>query len=222
MAGCKPFRIRLFSTFFGLVMQLHQQLHGGISEVVSLSRREGKQGMHSVAWWPTLIVLAIATFTDLRSQRIPNWLVFPYMAVGLVISPWRHDWPGLHQSIWHGLGQSFAGLGVGLLIFGVLFWMGGMGAGDVKLCAGVGAWVGPSQLMIALVVTAIAGGIMALGWAVCGGFLKELFTGAGDLLFGWKQRGMHGDPELVLANPMKRKMSYAPAIAIGTLMSFFA
>jgi prepilin peptidase CpaA len=52
--------------------------------------------------------------------------------------------------------------------------------------------------------------------------LKELFTGAGDLLFGWKRRGMHGDPELVLSNPMKRKISYAPAIAIGTLMSFFA
>jgi prepilin peptidase CpaA len=63
---------------------------------------------------------------------------------------------------------------------------------------------------------------MVLGWAVCGGFLKELFTGAGDLLFGWKRRGMHGDPELVLSNPMKRKISYAPAIAIGTLMSFFA
>ena len=39
--------------------------------------------MHSIAWWPTLIVLAIATFTDLRSRRIPNWLVLPFMCAGV-------------------------------------------------------------------------------------------------------------------------------------------
>jgi len=183
---------------------------------------KGEQGMHSVAWWPTLIVLAVAAYTDLRTQRIPNWLVFPFLFAGILAAPLRHDWPGVHQSIWHGLGQSLSGMAIGLLIFGLLFWMGGMGAGDVKLMAAVGAWIGPAQLSIALVVTAMAGGLMVLGWAVCGGFLKELFTGAGDLLFGWKRRGMHGDPELVLSNPMKRKISYAPAIAIGTLMSFFA
>ena len=40
--------------------------------------------MHSIAWWPTLIVLAIATFTDLRSRRIPNWLVLPFLVAGIV------------------------------------------------------------------------------------------------------------------------------------------
>lgn len=196
-----------------------------VTAVVELSPNiggKGEQGMHSVAWWPTLIVLAVATFTDLRSRRIPNWLVFPYLLAGIAVSPLRHDWPGLNQSIWHGVGQSLAGMALGLMFFGLLFWMGGMGAGDVKLMAGIGAWVGPFQLFFALVVTAMAGGIMVLCWAVCGGFLKELFTGAGDLLFGWKQRGIHGDPEMALANPMKRKIAYAPAIAIGTLMSFFA
>jgi len=33
---------------------------------------------------------------------------------------------------------------------------------------------------------------------------------------------MHRDPEMVLSNPLKRKMPYAPAIAVGTLFSFFA
>jgi prepilin peptidase CpaA len=63
---------------------------------------------------------------------------------------------------------------------------------------------------------------MVLVWAVTGGFLRDLFAGAGDLVFGWKQRGMHRDPEMVLSNPLKRKMPYAPAIAVGTLFSFFA
>jgi prepilin peptidase CpaA len=90
------------------------------------------------------------------------------------------------------------------------------------LCAAIGAWIGPDQLFVALVITGLAGGVMALCWAASGGFLKDLFKGAGDLVFGWKQRGMHRDPEMVLANPLKRKMPYAPAIAIGTLFSFFA
>jgi prepilin peptidase CpaA len=64
--------------------------------------------------------------------------------------------------------------------------------------------------------------VMVLCWAVCGGFIKELFAGASDLLFDWKQRGRRGDEEMTLANPLKRKMPYAPAIAVGTLMSFFA
>jgi prepilin peptidase CpaA len=136
----------------------------------------------------------VATFTDLRNRRIPNWLVLPFLLAGIVASTWLHGW--------HGLGYSFEGLGLGLVLYGVLFWMGGMGAGDVKLAAAIGAWIGPGQLFIAMIVTAMAGGIMVLGWALFGGFLKDLFKGAGD--------------------HMKRKMPYAPAIAIGTLFSFFA
>jgi prepilin peptidase CpaA len=178
--------------------------------------------MRSFAWWPTLIVLVVATFTDLRSRRIPNWLVFPFMLAGIVVSPWRQNWPSFGRFGWHGIGQSFAGFGVGLLVCGFFFWMGGMGAGDVKLCAAIGAWIGPSQLVLALVMTGLAGGVMVLAWAVQGRFLNDLFAGTGDLLFGWGQRGMHRDPEMVISNPLKRKMPYAPAIAIGTLLSFFS
>jgi len=168
--------------------------------------------MHSIAWWPTLIVLCVATFTDLRTRRIPNWLVVPFLALGIVVSTWLHGW--------HGLGQSFAGIGLGILLYGFLFWIGGMGAGDVKLAAAIGAWIGPNQLFFALVVTAMAGGIMALGWAAFGGWLKELFNGASDLTFGFGNAAVR--QEMALANPAKRKMPYEPAIAIGTLISFFA
>jgi prepilin peptidase CpaA len=186
--------------------------------------------MHSIAWWPTLFVLLVATFTDLRSRRIPNWLVIPFLLAGILISPFRPDWQGNGRGFgWHGfgqgfadLGQSLAGMGLGILIFGVLFWLGGMGGGDLKLCAALGAWIGPMQLFIAMVYTGMAGGIMVLCWAGFGGFFKELFTGASDLVFGLKERGTMRDPELTLANPLKRRMPYAPAIAIGTLLSFFA
>ncbi len=47
---------------------------------------QGAGVMHSFAWWPTVVVLAVATFTDLRSRRIPNWLVFPFFGCGVVVS----------------------------------------------------------------------------------------------------------------------------------------
>jgi len=170
--------------------------------------------MHSFAWWPTVVVVVIATITDLRSRRIPNWLVLPFLVLGLGASGFRQGW--------HGLAQSIEGILLGGLLMGLLAALGGMGLGDVKLCAAVGAWIGPSQLLIALVVMALVGGVMALGWAIAGGFVGELFSNTGGLLAGFGKRGLRPDPELVLDNPRTRKMPYAPAIAIGVLVSFFS
>jgi len=167
-------------------------------------------GMHSFAWWPTLAVVGVATLTDLRSRRIPNWLVLPFLVAGVAVSGLLHGW--------HGVWMSLAGIALALGTFGVLFFMGGMGAGDVKLCAAIGAWIGPWQLLIALVITGLVGGVMALAWAVWGGFLKDLFANTGNLIFGWKQRGTLDDPK----SQARRRLPYAPAIAIGTVISFFA
>ncbi|MFP5204607.1 MAG: prepilin peptidase [Acidobacteriota bacterium] len=174
--------------------------------------------MHSFAWWPTLIVVAIATATDLRSRRIPNWLVFPFFAAGVGISVWMRGW--------HGFGNSLEGAALGLLLYGALFWVGGMGAGDVKLCTAIGAWIGPQQLFLALVFAALIGGAMAVVWAVSGGFFTELLQGTGLLLLG-KGRRAADSPASAETQPerrrfLRRHMPYAPAIAAGTLLSFFA
>lgn len=199
--------------------------------VVSCNMGEGMSGMHSLAWWPTLIVLAVATFTDLRFRRIPNWLVLPFLVAGVVLSPWRTDWGGISEGFswhglgqfrWHGLWQSFAGMGLGLLIFGFLFWLGGMGGGDVKLCAALGAWIGPVQMFWALFFTSLAGGLMVLCWITYRMVIRKLLLKAGNLFFGRKQNGMSGEPETSLAELLRRKIPYEPAIAMGTLVSFFA
>jgi prepilin peptidase CpaA len=171
-------------------------------------------GLESIAWWPTVVVLAVATVTDMRSRRIPNWLTLPFLVAGFFASAWVGGW--------HGVGQSLAGFALATVVYGFLHFMGGMGMGDVKLCAAVGVWIGPSQTLMALVITAMVGGVMAFGWAIVGGFVGELFNGSGELLFGMRKRGLSPHPELVLSNPLTRKMPYAPAIAIGTLISFFS
>ncbi len=170
--------------------------------------------MHSIAWWPTLIVLTAATVSDLRSRRIPNWLVFPFLAAGIAVSSATRGWSGL--------GQSVLGVLIASLALGFFYWLGGMGMGDVKLCAAIGAWIGPSQLLLAMVIMGIAGGIMAVIWATCGGFLKESLSGTSDLIFGMAKRGLRAHETLVPGNAAARKMPYAPAIAIGTIFSFFA
>jgi prepilin peptidase CpaA len=170
--------------------------------------------MHSIAWWPTLAALIIATASDLRSRRIPNWLVFPFLLAGLVVSAVIHGW--------RGLGQSVLGVLLAASLLGVCYWLGAMGMGDLKLCAAIGAWIGPGQLLTALVMTGLVGGVMAFLWAIRGGFLKEALTGASDLVFGLRKRGLRPHPSLVLTNPQARKMPYAPAIAIGTIFSFLA
>jgi prepilin peptidase CpaA len=170
--------------------------------------------MESIVWWPTLAMVAVATVTDLRSRRIPNWLVLPFMVGGIGVSGWLHGW--------HGVGQSLEGIGLGAAIFGLFFVLKAMGMGDVKLCAAIGAWIGPGQLMLALVMTGLAGGVMAICWAAARGSLGSLFAGSADLIFGLKERGLRPHPDLVLSNPRALKMPYAPAVAIGTLMSFFA
>lgn len=182
-------------------------------------------GMHTIAWWPTVLTVVVATVTDIRSRRIPNWLVVPFLLAGISVSVWLHGWQGL--------GQSFEGIGLGAVIYGFLSFLGGMGMGDVKLMAAIGAWIGPlspdrgwigplEHVGVVLILTALAGGIMAICWAVYAGFLGTMLRGTGSLLFGFARRGLRPHPELVLSNPQSRKMPYAPAIAIGTLLSFLA
>jgi prepilin peptidase CpaA len=146
--------------------------------------------------WPVLGVLVLATFTDLRSRRIPNWLTLPFLAAGLVVSGATGGLPGLARSA--------AGAGLAVLLLAAFCLLRGMGWGDLKLCAAVGAWIGPGQLGLALVMAAITGGLGAVA------------------ILSWRGLGYRLPERLVLDDPKALKLPYAPAIAIGTLFSFLA
>ena len=105
---------------------------------------------HADAWWPTVVVLLIAVAIDIRSRRIPNWLSLPFLVAGMAVSGFRGGLAGFERSI--------AGIGLAVVVTGILCYLRGMGMGDLKLMAGVGAWIGPGQLVLALVATGIAGG----------------------------------------------------------------
>jgi prepilin peptidase CpaA len=170
--------------------------------------------MQSIAWWPVFSAVVIATITDLCSRRIPNLLVGPLLIAGVTVSTVVEGW--------HGLEQSLLGILLATVVLGIFFLLGGMGMGDVKLCAAIGAWIGPSQLGMALVMMGFAGGVIALVWAMLGGFLSESLDDVADLLAGFGKRGFRRHETLVLSNQKSRKLPYAPAIAIGVIFSFLA
>ena len=168
--------------------------------------------MQSIAWWPTLIVLIIATVTDIRSRRIPNWLVLPFLVAGIIAS-------GATGGL-AGIGRSLAGVGLACGVMGILCYLRAMGMGDLKLCAAVGAWIGPSQLITALVAMAIVGGILAVVYGLRYGALGSGLDGVGDLVAGFARRGLRPHPTIRLDNPAAVKIPYAMAIAVGTMFSF--
>lgn len=170
--------------------------------------------MQHSAWWPTVIVLVIACITDLRERRIPNWLVVPFLVAGPLRAVLFYGWTGLIDSL--------EGFALAALITGVLWWMRGLGMGDVKLCAALGAWIGPSQMMLALVLTALAGGILAVCWALYNGALRRALRGAWGLVLTLLRKGTDAKEDYSLRRPGSLKMPYAPAIAVGTLISFFS
>lgn len=169
---------------------------------------------NSIAWWPTILALGIACFTDIRNRRIPNWLVGPFAASGLIVSCASNGFTGLWSSL--------LGIALAALVCGVFCYVRGMGLGDLKLFAAIGAWVGPEQLGVALVVTFVAGAVIGMVWALCTRSLAKSLESTGDLLSGFASRGIRPHDTLVIENPSTLKIPYAPAIAIGTLFSFFA
>src|SRR5580704_6138515 len=133
--------------------------------------------MQSIAWWPLLTLLVTATVIDIWRRRIPNWLVLPFLAAGVTVTT-------VSQGV-KGLGQSMGGIALAVAVAGILCWLRGMGMGDLKLCAAVGGWIGPAQMGTALVVTGIAGGVLALIWAACHGSLSASLDGSSDLVSGF-------------------------------------
>jgi prepilin peptidase CpaA len=166
--------------------------------------------MQGFVWWTNVVVLTVASGIDLRTRRAPNWLVLPFLLAGLVAQWLRGGLPGLA----HGAeGMALAGL-----LFVVPCLAGAMGMGDLKLAAGVGAWIGPAQYLAAAVFTALVGAVFALAWAAWHGSLGASFNSTAGLLTPWRARG-NGKRTIRNAAPAT-VMPYAPAIAVGTLLSF--
>ncbi len=135
--------------------------------------------MHSLTIGFLLLLLLAAAWSDIRSRRIPNLLVFPGAMIGLLLHALLPQETG-------GLGVlgSLAGLGTGLALLLPLYLLRIMGAGDVKLMAMTGAFLGAQENVVALLCVLLAGGVLALTAALCEGKLGVLWRNLNVMLLG--------------------------------------
>ncbi len=164
--------------------------------------------------WLVSVVMIIAAVIDGMILKVPNWLTFPFIMTG-----WMH---GMVQAGVGGLAASLAGTAVGLLLLLAVRAVGGMGGGDVKLLAGLGAWVGVSSVWWAFVVTTLVGAIMAIVMIACSGQWRKHYYMARQILHEWKTVR---NPEKLSAIAKKRKpdmmlLPYGIPMAVGSILYF--
>jgi prepilin peptidase CpaA len=170
-------------------------------------------------WWlPCVVVLVaslVAAVTDVWRFKVHNWLTVPLMLSGLI-------YHGLHGG-WADLSKSAMGvlLGIGVLL--VFYLMGGMGAGDVKLMAGVGAWFGWELTFFVFLASALAALVYAIALIVFFGSLRETVLNLRIiwLRFGaaWRRLGAEDNIEssVTLTDRRRRAIPFAAMMAIGII-----
>ena len=102
-------------------------------------------------------ILVIASIGDLRTRRIPNRLVAVLAVLGLAFSVTQRP---IVPGALHGI----EGLAVGLACWLPFYALGWLGAGDVKLFAAAGAWLGPMRALEGSLLGALAGAVLAVMW----------------------------------------------------------
>jgi prepilin peptidase CpaA len=118
------------------------------------------------AMWAVSATLVVAAVIDGIYLKVPNKITYPLIVAGWIYSTAVGGWAGLGWS----LAATFFGL---FLLFG-LHLIGGMGAGDVKLLAGIAAFVHIEHTWYIFVATTIVGALMALVQiAISGQWMKH-------------------------------------------------
>lgn len=159
-----------------------------------------------------LLISMGAAAIDVKTAKVPNWLTSGAIVTGLLARALLAGWHGMAAGL---LGALFGG---GVLF--LPFLARGIGGGDVKLMAAVGAWVGMRHALALILATAIAGGVLAVGYII---FRKR----AGDIV--WRVAnvirfhlvsGIEPHPALQAQTSESMRFPYSLAIAAGALFVF--
>jgi prepilin peptidase CpaA len=164
--------------------------------------------MPSSPWVVAGIALGLgaAAIIDLKTRRVPNALTLALASVGVVCAAL-----GLSDIT---LASSLVGLALGFVLMLPGHFIGGTGAGDVKLFAAAGALIGPASIVVAFFYTALAGGVLALLVACRRRRLAATIDRTRQLI-------VSGAANVAdIEHPQRNnRFAYVPAIAVGCILA---
>ncbi len=164
--------------------------------------------------------LCSAVWSDVRERRIPNAVVAGGMVCGLLVHALSPAGDGLFSPAWGspGLVHSLLGLLAGFGLFLPLHLLRAIGAGDVKLMAMVGVWLGPKLVFGAALLTLVAGGLLAIVMMLGSGTGRRVLSNV-RMLLTTSMIGVSSGRITPLDMPASGgpRLPYALAIMVGTL-----
>jgi prepilin peptidase CpaA len=169
--------------------------------------------------------LFIASFCDFYWHLIPNFITLPLIVAGLAINFMVFGVDGFFNAA--------KGMGIGFGIFIIFYLFGAMGAGDVKLVAGIGALVGGDKIALVLFFIVFTGGFMAILQLVITmwqRFVSPLFrpqhNDEPEAVLSQSTGGVKSLPLTIavsimsLKTGLRKTLPYGIAISLGTLITF--
>lgn len=160
------------------------------------------------------VLLLAAALSDLSTRLIPNLLVGTGFLAAFI---WHFFYSGVP-----GIVFCLQGFALGILLLIVPFFMGGMGAGDVKLLGMVGAFLGAGMVWDVFLWTALIGGVAAFFYLIVNGRLlktiKRLVRPLFSAFLPWTSVALTGTRD---RQEPKLYLPYGVIIALGTLAAYW-
>jgi len=177
--------------------------------VLALIEATGPIGLHQLM---AITVSVIACAFDLRTRRIPNLLTLGGALGATAFAAFSGP---------NAAGVSVLGWSAGLALYLPFYLLGGLGAGDVKLLACLGAWLGPATALWVALYGALAGGLMAVVMACTSGHMRVAMSNLFELLHFFRVAGVRPHPHLTLEKSTGPRLPYALPIAAGVLAAIW-
>ncbi|MCM2318477.1 MAG: prepilin peptidase [Pseudomonas sp.] len=148
-----------------------------------------------------------AVIYDIVSHRLPNYYLLLGLMVGLASQAWVSGWSGVVSG--------GAGLLIGFALFVPFYALGGMAAGDVKLMAVVGSFLGITGALWAGAYSLMAGSVLGILYLLYKGHLGKL------VVRYWAMAATRSRIAAEADDAARHRFPYAIAIAAGTLLSLY-
>lgn len=168
--------------------------------------------MHYLQYIILAVFLGLALFYDARESRIPNYLAVAGLAAGLVFNLTAQGMAGLLFAL--------KGFVIPFIIMLLVYWLGGVGAGDVKLYGAIGAIMGSIFTISSLLYSTICAAIIGIFLVAVKG---ELLSRVKNLWFSFLCMITLGRVKYIqdLKTSDSFRFPFMYAVIPGTVLAYF-